>query len=640
MGALAANAVAGFVNLGAQADRPAAGSDATTWLRAAVRAAAPAESVPLDAGTGTLFLPAGEYYFAATGSTQPGSLGPVALYVPSTVTLWFDPGARFVLDPEVVIEIEGDILAGLQRIFECRGEGSAVARVRLTGNRLREVLPEWWGARPGEDSGRALQLAMDAAFHAPRSANVGRHRSPIPVTLSGLYRTSTTLLLGRSPFDPAPRPGAAPIFSGNGLWLRGTAPPGVGPGGAPASGLRWLGPPGGASAAVLSVEAGQGWLLEDLTLDGDGSAPIALHLAASDEGSNHQSCGVRQCVARGATSWQVAVGPAAGSLRQAEIQNLGGMPVTVRTVVSVGRELGAPPAGRSFVLTPNTQDFSLLRLECCQIEVSEGTDDAPTAGGVLLQAANAVPMQFLGCLFTGRARAMIQLNAGALEVEGCRFANSATGTLPKGKLPIQAGPVPLDPRGPSFFSTGAGCDIFLGLDPPTVVFGPGEVVPPPSTVLRVYLRRLSTEKSTPEHRLLLNSVATGSLLVRDCQTSSRRFLASFDPSNPARQLLEAGTAEGNVVLENVQQRNADARGAFTIGAVPAVEWNLPGPGRWAPSLVLVGCHFDGRVVAGPEAGDVYCMGTTFSRAAWVSTPAGLRFGGIQLRRGASRLFVL
>jgi hypothetical protein len=392
---------------------------------------------------------------------------------------------------------------------------------------------------------------------------------------------------------------------------------------------------------VLSVEAGEGWLLENVVLDGAGATRHALHLQASEEGSNHQSCGLRQCAFRGATAWQVAVGPALGSLRQAVIVDLGDASTMVRTVVGLGVVQTDPSTGQRFVLAPDTQDFSLLRMEQCLVEVRGGTDIDPTAGGVLLQAANALPMHILGCTFSGRARAMIQLNTGSLEVDGCRFANSATGAAPKGKLPINGGPVAGAPaQGPSYFATGAGCDIFLGIDPPTVAFEPGSL-PQPGEVLRVYRHATSPGKQPKRRRLLLNSVATGSLLVRDCQTSSRRFLATFDPRHPARRILELGTAEGSVVLQNVHQRNQAARGDYTTGAIPAVEWNLPGPNAaTAPALVLTGCHFDGRVVAGPQAQDVYCMGTSFSRAAVISTPGGLRFGGIDLLGSASRLFVL
>ncbi len=165
-------------------------------------------------GGGYLYIPPGRYYLGRS-NIRPSS-GIVSeedadLVIPPEVTLWFAPGAVLVSlaganwvsrtirgvpadDPEslsVRVEIQGDVVAGVEPIFDVQFEeqlanparpGGVVraprsaGRILLTSQRIRQVYPEWWGALPRRPlsadeyrlevprTARAFQAAIDAAY--------------------------------------------------------------------------------------------------------------------------------------------------------------------------------------------------------------------------------------------------------------------------------------------------------------------------------------------------------------------------------------------------------------------------------------------------------------------------------------------
>lgn len=237
-------------------------------------------------GGGYLYFPEGRYPLGRwVLRTARSGVDPEVyadLIVPPNVTLWFAPGAMLVpLDGEpsregialtpgadkVYVEIQGDIIAQAQQIFDViavtDGRQREAGIILLTGDRIREVYPEWWGASSGTSVGAfgelrnrlAIQAAFDAAYHnrttPQRRANgtiigapasiVWRRRPSIPVVLKGSYFIDTAdgeLLIGASLTPgmpgvvngPVPRAGFE-LRGEAGLeaqgCLQGSAPPGV-----------------------------------------------------------------------------------------------------------------------------------------------------------------------------------------------------------------------------------------------------------------------------------------------------------------------------------------------------------------------------------------------------------------------------
>lgn len=239
-------------------------------------------------GSGHLYLyfPPGRYPLgrpvARTGPPPGVDAEPYSdLVVPPEVTLWFAPGA--VLAPlqrepvradlpdlelegdRVYVEIQGDILAELQPIFDVievtpGGALEEAGRILLTGNRIREVYPEWWGAASGPFVGAlghqrnriALQAAIDAAYHnrvTPRrnargsfvdasEGIVWNRRPSIPVVLRGNYLVDGGIYVGDAGRSLVP---AARVPVG-GFELRGDVGFG-GPGSLQAAAPSGFGPP-------------------------------------------------------------------------------------------------------------------------------------------------------------------------------------------------------------------------------------------------------------------------------------------------------------------------------------------------------------------------------------------------------------
>lgn len=229
------------------------------------------------AGGGYLYFPPGRY-LVGRSQVRPSAAIDVGEFadvvIPENVTLWFAPGATLVpisypqatAPPRIIpglaadspehrktrVEIRGDILADLRSIFDVfvnRNDATLPAgRILLTGQRIREVYPEWWGAFPQDPGGGdgaavtiqrttlALQAAIEAAYlwrttparradgslQAPRRWN---RRPAIPVVAKGTYVLHDTIHV-TNPVDSRLWSAAdMPAVDAGGLELRGDHEP-------------------------------------------------------------------------------------------------------------------------------------------------------------------------------------------------------------------------------------------------------------------------------------------------------------------------------------------------------------------------------------------------------------------------------
>lgn len=121
------------------------GTPDTVALKAALEAAA-------GSGGGSIYFPAGMYLLDES------------VTLPENVDLEFAPGACLYLASEVVITINGRLIAGMHQIFA--GDGTVAGRIGAI-----DLLPEWWGAKGdydpssgrGTDDTAAIQAAIRAA---------------------------------------------------------------------------------------------------------------------------------------------------------------------------------------------------------------------------------------------------------------------------------------------------------------------------------------------------------------------------------------------------------------------------------------------------------------------------------------------
>ena len=81
--------------------------------------------------------------------------------VPATLTLKFSPGGFLNIATTKTVTINGNIEAGLTKIFSCAGTGKVV----FGAGAVKEVYPEWWGASPSASAAIntvAIQAAVDS----------------------------------------------------------------------------------------------------------------------------------------------------------------------------------------------------------------------------------------------------------------------------------------------------------------------------------------------------------------------------------------------------------------------------------------------------------------------------------------------
>ena len=392
---------------------------------------------PAEGGFGYVYLPPGQYVIdAAPVGARGGPQGDADLYVPENVVLKFAPGAVLNIAVGVVVEIQGGIEAGLYQIFGASssstlGEGP----VRLTGRRVMEVCPEWWGAAGAEvytdsspDSTDAIQSALNAAYRD----RVRFGLPPIPVVLTSTYVTSQTLYVN------------ATDNLSEGFILRGAQVTGTANTGSPT--LRGAIASGGSvyPSAILFIGGGTGWKIENVHFQAEGKTQTCLW--AQESGFISQGCAIRGC----------GFGNGTGNTAFRELVRIGGG-ITGTARSSMMTDFRGPPS----LLTPTGtydanliggDDVSGLVFDTCYFDLDTpppaGYGLSPAPRGVVLNAANAFGIQFRSCIFGNFASSLIWCSAGTFDVVACVFQNTNT----------------------------AGCDVYLA--DPFANFPTGSGVPP------------------------------------------------------------------------------------------------------------------------------------------------------------------
>lgn len=538
---------------------------------------------------GFVYFPPGDYVL--TGGME----------VPSKVTVIFAPGAIIhparvpedinpVVGPatfEVArvrlhVRIRGSLQAGAHQIFGPAYSAPGVFDMRrgpvvFEGDRVTEVLPEWWGAAAlGEskagsdtDSWVGIQSALDAAFHDRF------YGSAIPVVLRGRYRVSRPIVVGRRPWWPeynhatpaAGRPpGTAPSWENDetlkarltqelrAFVLRGSSATTPGQGAIIEAGPSFAAHDGQAALedrALLMVRGPRGYLLEDITLDGRcatlAAAPylcLRLETRHAGSGDDSQMNRVRRCVFKDSLGALVSFGEYAH-------------PIDEGLTPAIAPAEGEPPptTGRGAL---HGSDLLGNRFEQCEFHQTAWSDDPASAysgaleanryvhDGFYFRAGNALMVELIDCSFRGYMRAAIRLYNGRLTVMNCAFDVQPV-ALPADVAADQDGRyywtrVDLSRLSVGGVGTGArdnGCCIYIEWTPQLL---PG-------------------------------------LLVRGATSKSWRFLSTFSVSSVAAvsPILPAlGNPNYDVLLQDVtHQSTTSARVPAPVVAPPAIEWNGP-----------------------------------------------------------------
>ena len=150
------------------------------------------------AGGGYLYFPPGPYFLSTGFAVLP------------RVTVIFAAGAVLTMPRidvprddntafarrvfQLSVLIQGGIQAGLHQIVAptvVGGVSNFRAGLLFETDTIREVYPEWWGARSSDiDSHAEIQSAIDAAIHSRPSG------TSIPIKLTGRYKVSAPLRIG------------------------------------------------------------------------------------------------------------------------------------------------------------------------------------------------------------------------------------------------------------------------------------------------------------------------------------------------------------------------------------------------------------------------------------------------------------
>ncbi len=124
--------------------------------------------------------------------------------VPSNVTMWFLNGGSLVIANGVTVTINGDVQAGLFKIFDLTGTGNVV----WGSGSVKEVCPQWWGAVADStgvaDSGTNDQPAfVDMLASMPTISGGTPFANAIPkmVIPDGQYRMTTAWTLNVDQID-------------------------------------------------------------------------------------------------------------------------------------------------------------------------------------------------------------------------------------------------------------------------------------------------------------------------------------------------------------------------------------------------------------------------------------------------------
>jgi hypothetical protein len=405
---------------------------------------------------------------------------------PQEVTLWMAPGAVLVPDDGCIIEIGSPLVCEATKIFDLDDDGRSEPRgLVIFGERTPKVLPEWWGIRPGQDSSRAIQFAIDAAIHhrvnqwdVPVLANgtfvrgsVNVNRPMIPVELRGTYTlhrpvevrggsTRTTLLDLLSPFgideessaDRAVRRevGVLPSTAMGGIWQ-----------GREAQRARFVAASSFSGNALLRLVNTASFTLRNVAFDATAlQEPSCLEITTSALGPIvMQGMAVRRCTFAGKSSTLVQLGPVPDIVREEDV------------------ERGLPPLAR---FSNDMLDASgLVFDECTFRPLEDGV-------GAMVRVGQSLPLRFHQCSFIGRAKTMLWLWVGTVLIDGCSFDNQGYTPPPGPHLPG--------------FEPPDGADIFISFEPLLLV-GDG----PQLSVARTPLAACTTTACTSRSARFLST---------------------------------------------------------------------------------------------------------------------------------------
>lgn len=443
---------------------------------------------------GVIYFPPGRYYLGRL--PQPFLRPPVTfvsadILIPEEITLRFGPGAtvvpfnygaiptapgatpnparrvvsgRFDETLKVRVEVRGRIEAGVHGIFDAVFENMETTRIQsllgtslddtlheagivlLTGNAVRQVYPEWWGAAPPRNLDSSLPLpaavvrrttmAFQETIHVAHTRRGALWNpsappmAPIPIALSGEYRIDRELQIGErwrdaqrrvdipSPSgpvaDPEPYPGHPVNVAG--FILRGLSAPNSD--GTGAATIRAhanfqeddLGAPfphdprrTPGSASLLGVRGVGGWLIENVTFDAAFQATRCLTVE-TPSGVAIQMIGVNGCTFENGLN---------------ELVHLGG---ELPAGVLVDPKTGTSAFERVSRHWSAGQDLLGLRMERCVFRTADPPGAAPMRHvGVVYRAANAILIEFANCAFSGPAAPMFHIYAGGVSFHRCAF---------------------------------------------------------------------------------------------------------------------------------------------------------------------------------------------------------------------------
>ncbi len=354
---------------------------------------------------------------------------------PPNVTVWFDPGAIITLEGSRLVVL-GGMTAPDAQVFAEHGAGMV-----MFGGELRELFPEWWGAKgeDGVDDTAAIQRAIDAgsARRAPVAVATGIHggksRRPIPVTLRRTYRVGGTVVIGR-PVPPAPNETIITSFGSLGAVATSLRGP-ERPIGGPAAGLRALTPPIGGNpatgaspsdvamaSAVLRLDLAFAARVDNLVIDAAEVMDYALLINSGDNLPVKQthSIAIQRCDLKGARKVQVQVGPP---------QVLASM--ESRNVVGIGKFVPVPAEQ----VHPGDGDTPGFNLANCLIECPRLATGS-LSRGMSFRTANGVGLRVSDSDFRGPTICYVDVTAGMVILEGCDFANPELETGSGDRAPV------------------------------------------------------------------------------------------------------------------------------------------------------------------------------------------------------------
>lgn len=614
-------------------------TDDRQGIQDAIRTLVNPPDSPLDAAVfhrgGTLYFPPGVYRIGVDPSRTVGRRPDFAgnfedIHVPFDVQLMFAPGASLRFGEGAVINIEGTIDAGLNKIFETpetrnnslrdRTLSTPVNNVFFTGQRIVEVFPEWWGAGnlPAQAESAleqqfsdpqlliqaraklkgfrdtfAIQAAIDAACNnrqwnpeTGRISGAATPRPPLVVRMLGAYQLLAPLRAGATVTS-----GVRLAPNTQGLVLRGENNPfGF-------ANLTWNNetefPVDG--LAMLEVRGVFGAEISNIMFDAQPAAPtlnrrarcclfidgnVKLDLfAGSSPPAAAQGIVVRRCGFRSATEALVQVGPPLppyGDSRWAVFPY-------VLNIDNLQRDSGG-------------HDLLALTFEQCSFTAG-GADRSSSltahpslaylSDGVVLRTSNAFCVRFTGSVFGGAVRTMIRAYGGTFSLEGCVFHCQPVFILGVPLIePSDRGTLMVE----SDIERGNGVDVFL--------------MRPPAEVNLSQIPLNGTADSATYY------ISTGGFSASQCESQSYQFLKTHRSENVAGDPY-------NTTLNNVHHATVLNEGDVEhLGRLspnpPAIEWM--GPAIKGSKLVLMGCHFSGdpaRVLVGPNVltNSVVSMGT-------------------------------